>query len=655
MSILSWQNLRHETRIVIRIATRGTLTRLAATTLVLGLCWAVGAGRWVPLVAVAILLFEMAACLIALLEPPSDREMPTWLACAMWATNVGSTVVFLLPGAVLATQPELPLVLAGFFWIFGIYVHNSNVFVALPLYNWSQMTPAFVLGFGVLARTAEAHWLPGQLMNWLAVGGLSLIYAAQTVDTIRIQKEVQQDLARARTEACARLEALERMVRHDPVTGLLNRQAFDREVEELLSRPNGRTLACFLIDLDGFKAVNDTYSHAAGDMVLRIVAERLRVALGRDGIAARLGGDEFALAAPDLPSAEAALELAGTLLQEIERPIRHGETVLCISGSIGVTVASGTGAARTGGNEVAALCSEADQAMFRAKAAARAGAVRAPVLYDPEAFPARPTLEDRQRLAEAIGARRIRPRYQPVVDLETGATMGFEALARWVTPERELPPADFLPLVAEFGLHGDLLVAMAEQVVADIEALIADGIDPGRVSINVPEVALATLSGRQALDRLLDRPLLRGHVVLEITEDVFIARSADAIRGSIAHFRAAGIGVALDDFGTGYASLQHLREVEFDEIKIDRSFVTDLGQDPAAEVLVAGLVTIGRSLGVRMIAEGVETEAQRRHLLRLGCRWAQGYLLGQAMPYAELRARLTGEQRPGTAPRRPAA
>jgi len=672
MSILTLDNFRHETRFVLRVSSRDVGKRIVSLAMILAICWSTGA-RW-PVVGIAALVLACEASLMLALrfEPPPDEDVPLWLAVWMWLTNIPSTVFYLAPAAILAAQPQIPLVLAGFLWLFGIFVHVSNSFVALPLYNWSQMVPAFAAGLGVVAISAVNHDGLAAPGLWLVVAGLCVVYGANTIETMATQKELLRDLTAARTEAKARLAALEHLTRHDPLTGLLNRLAFDAGLARLLARRRaGREVAVMLFDLDGFKPINDTYSHAAGDLVLGVIAKRLGALAGEEGLAARLGGDEFALALPGIGSAAGALDLAARAQRAIEEPIAHGETLLRIGGSVGVALSDGRGppaavreappplgpdglAGPAGAAEtaVSALCAGADQAMYAAKAAMRVGGGRRAVLYDPADFPPRPSLEDRRRLSEALAARRIGPVYEPVLDLETGDVAGFEARPRWEDTQGDLrgdsqggamPPERFLPLIGEFGLQGDFLRAMAEQVFADVEALVAEGLDPGRVALAVPEIALATYSGRQDLDRILAAsPRGRLHVVLAISQDVFVARAASMIQDGIGHFRSLGLGISLDGFGTGPASFRHLGEIDFDEIKIDADLVAGLGLDPVADILVKGFASIGRGFGARLVAEGVATEEQRRHLLRLGCRFGQGTLMGAPMPLARVRDRLAG-------------
>jgi diguanylate cyclase len=639
--------LRHQTRIVLHITSRDVTKRVAVGMMILFICWYGGARLTVLGTALAILVTEVIVLVTARFLPDRDEAIPVSLIVTVWATNAISTVAYLWPAVLMAQQTSVALLLTGFMWMFGIFVHISNTFVALPLYNWSQMIPGFLTAIYAIWIASFSGYTSNNNGEWLLLMALMVVYATNTFETLNQQKDTQRALNAARAEANARLKALEHMTRHDGLTGLYNRQAFDEELGHLLDRNKpGSHVAVFLLDLDGFKPINDTYSHDAGDTVLVAIGQRLDALASPTGLAARLGGDEFALAFPGVSSDRAALRLATRIIRDIEMPIAYGEKFLRIAASVGISL---TG---FGEDTVAALCSGADQAMYRAKGENGARAV----LYDPTAFPVRLSLKDRQTLIEAIRTARIRPHYQPKVCLRTGVLSGFEALARWDHPTRGLlSPDAFLPQINELGLQGDFLLTMARHVLSDVAILVGEGFDPGQVSINMPDMALATHSSRLDLDRLITTfPAALPHLTFEITEDVFIARAGDIIKDSIAHFRRAGVRISLDDFGTGFASFQHLRQLEFDELKIDTSFVRDLGHDPAATVLVDGFLCIARGLGVDVIAEGVETETQRDILLSMGCRHAQGYLFGRAMPLDETRIRLAagGSRLPpvGTAP-----
>jgi diguanylate cyclase (GGDEF)-like protein len=629
--------LRHQTRIVLHITNRDFFKRIASLVMMFAICRYGGSTTELFVTTGIILLTEVAVRLCGQMIPDRDEDLALPFMLTVWAINSASTIAYLWPSVILAGHGSVALLLMSFMWMFGLFVHISNTFVALPLYNWSQMLPAFGTAFYVMWTAAGANHTTGLPGEWIVLMAGMAVYVSNTIETLNQQKDTQRALATARAEAAQRLRALEHTTRHDALTGLRNRQAFDEAVAGLLARRRSDgQIAVFLLDLDGFKPINDTYSHEAGDTVLMTIARRLEQIAGPSGIAARLGGDEFGLAMPDIASAGAARRLAAQMIAAVAEPIPWGGKVLRAATSVGICLSGRTE------STVPALCAAADQAMYRAKAA---GVGRA-VLYDARDFPSRLTQEDREALAEAVAKAQIRPHYQPKVDLATGEIVGFEALARWDHPDRGLlSPAQFLGQINELGLQGDFLIAMTRHVVRDIASLLEDSFDPGQVSLNLPDVALATQSVRQDLDRILaaNRHVLP-HLAFEITEQVFTARSADIIRDSIARFRLAGLRISLDDFGTGLASFKHLRQLEFDEFKIDSSIVRDIGTDPAAAVLVEGFLAIARGLGVSVIAEGVETEEQRRRLIAMGCRLAQGYLFGRAMPIEETRIRLTIER-----------
>ena len=628
--------LEHEARIALHVERRDFWKRAASTLMVFSLAYWTTSGEYLFAALLAIAACEMVLVVVGRRLDRSDGPAPLWLLVLFVANNVVSVAAYLIPSLVLAGHGSVPLLLAGYLWMFGVFVHATNSFVAIPYFNWPQMAAGFVMAIGLVWVAARTGYSTGPDWEWLVLAALVLVYFANTLETLTKQKDTQSALDSARAEANARLRALEHMTRHDALTGLLNRRAFDDRLGQMLAdRPGGAQVAVFLIDLDGFKPINDTYSHRAGDAVLCAVAHRLAAIDGGFGIVARLGGDEFAVALPDIGSDRAALRIGRQMLRDIAQPIGWEEKQLRIGASIGIGIADSPQAS------VLSVCADADQAMYRAKAD-RSGEA---VIFSRQSFAPRLSLEDRARLTDALRQGEIRPHYQPIVWLDSGAVCGFEALARWHHPDKGLLlPAVFLGQINELGLQGDFLEVMARQVLADISALTRAGLDPGRVSINVPEIAIATHSGRADLDRILQQfPDAVSHLTLEITEDVFIARSSEMIQASIAHFRQGGLKVSLDDFGTGFASFHHLRQLDFDELKVDPSFVSDLGRDRTAEVLMDGFLGIASGLGKRVIAEGVETESQRRDLLQMGCIFGQGFLFGRAMPLDEIRIRLIAE------------
>ena len=616
------QQLIEQSRLALHISNRDLGKRMISVALMVWICRRAGLLEPAVLAATFATVNEVTARVLYRFLPRDPARTTVQFALLVWLNSVVSIVPYLAFPVLLAGQPSVALLMVGYMWLFAIYVHTANTFVLLPLFNWSMMIPAYLGGFWVFAVAAGTTFTSSPIFDWVLATSMMSIYIVNTHDTMNKQKDTNAALAQAQHEAADRLLQLEHLSNHDKLTGLANRNAYDLFLERALLEADDTTYM-FLIDLDDFKPINDSYSHQAGDVVLQELAERLRKFNREDGVLARLGGDEFALLRRGLDNDAKAHSLATRIVSDIVRPIPFEGKQLRVGASIGLAKAA------TQGDTVEAICSRADQAMYRAKGDPN----RRVFQYDPAILPRRATLDDRAVLLDAIKSGEIHPYYQPKVCIRTGKVLGFEALARWHHPtDGLLSPAGFLPQIREFGLTGDLLINIAARALVDIEKMKKSGNDPGQVSINVPEETLATVTGRNDLLEVIDRvPQLRHHLTFEITEDVFIARSGGLIASTISFFRNEGVRISLDDFGTGFASFQHLRDLEFDELKIDTGFVHGLGKDAAAEVLVEGFLTIGRGLGVQVVAEGVETEWQRDMLLDMGCEIAQGYLYAKAL------------------------
>lgn len=626
----------HQTQITGHISGRDVPKRVATAAMISGVCIYAGFTGCALIAAAAVLLVELVAYPLNRRAGRFDQPISVPVAMAVFVVNWAAMFPFLSFGVILSLSDQLAFVLAGYIWIFGVFVHVTNTFGLLPLYNWSQMTPAFGSLFVMLWNVWQNPVHETEGLGWVIVAGVMIVYIVNTFDTMVRQKDTHRALERAREDANTRLIELERLTRHDPLTGLINRRAFDETLESLMRQHANRLgVTVFLLDLDGFKPINDTYSHNAGDAVLCAVADRLRPLAGKDGKVARLGGDEFAIIKTTITSTAKAQQFGERIIATIEEPIPFEQKKLQVGVSIGV--------ARQGHDAatMAALMSGADQAMYQAKQ----DPDNLPVIFDKDAFPVRASLEDRNILLKAMRDGEIVPFYQPKVSLDTDRIVGFEALSRWWHPTRGvLSPAEFLPLINELGLQGEFMIHTAEHVLRDIQTWTAEGLNPGQISINVSETTLATVSGHNDLLAMIDRyPHLRRYLTFEITEDIFIARSSEMIQRSIANFRRAGVRISLDDFGTGFASFQHLKDLEFDELKLDTGFVRDLGRDPATHVLVDGLLTMGKGLGVQVVAEGVETPQQRDMLRTMGCQVVQGYFYGMAAPFNETMLRLEAE------------
>ncbi len=626
----------HQTQIAGHISGRDVAKRVATAALITGVCIYAGFTMQALVAMAFVMLLEIVAYPLNKRASQFDQSISPFTAIAVFIVNWAAMLPFLSFAIILSHSASLPFVLAGYIWAFGIFVHVTNTFGLLPFYNWSQMTPAFATIFWMLWNLSHnpAHMaLP---IEWIITAAMMVVYIVNTFDTMTRQKDTHRALERAREEANIRLMELERLSRHDTLTGLMNRRAFDEKVESLMRQhANKLGVTIFLFDLDGFKPINDSYSHTAGDAVLCCIADRLRDLAGDDGLVARLGGDEFAILKTNITSEKMALAFGEKVIALIEKPIPFEQKKLQVGGSVGI--------ARQGHHAatLAALMSGADQAMYLAKQHPD----KSQMIFDKEAFPVRASLEDRNILINAMKDGEIIPYYQPKVSLDTNRIVGFEALSRWEHPTRGvLSPAEFLPQINELGLQGEFMIHTAERVLRNIQTWTAEGLDPGQISINVSEVTLATVSGHNDLLAIIDRyPHLRQHLTFEITEDIFIARSSDVIQRSIANFRWSGVRISLDDFGTGFASFQHLKDLEFDELKLDTGFIRDLGIDPASHILVNGLLSMGKGLGVQVVAEGVETRQQVKILGDMGCHVVQGYLYGMAVPFSEVMIRLETE------------
>ncbi|MGY2065775.1 putative bifunctional diguanylate cyclase/phosphodiesterase [Blastococcus sp. SYSU DS0619] len=415
----------------------------------------------------------------------------------------------------------------------------------------------------------------------------------------------------------------------DELTGLANRRAVLRRVEELSA--DGTPLALALLDLDKFKEVNDALGHAAGDDLLTMVADRLAAALRPGDLLGRLGGDEFAVLAPldvDAPREEAALGLGRRLHDRLAEPFPIRGMVVHSAVSIGLTTSAGSTAEHT----PTELLREADVAMYDAK---RSGT--GVVLYD-DARHADSSghLALVEELRTALSTGQLVLHHQPQLDIRSGATIGVEALVRWQHPTRGLlGPADFLPLAEVHGLMGAVTEEVLGQAVAQAAAWRSRGLDL-RMSVNLSASNLLDAALPHRVAALLDaHGLPPAALVLEVTESVLLTdpdRSL-AVVGALADL---GTPVSIDDFGTGYSSLAYLRDLPVAELKLDRSFTADLLTDARTEAIVASTIALAHRLGLHLVAEGVEDEATLAHLEHLGCDTSQGYLHSRPVPAADL-------------------
>jgi diguanylate cyclase (GGDEF)-like protein/PAS domain S-box-containing protein len=416
------------------------------------------------------------------------------------------------------------------------------------------------------------------------------------------------------------------MAHHDGLTGLPNRNLLRQRLDEILAqtRRSGEKTAVLFLGLDNFKAVNDTLGHEVGDKLLRGVARRLRSSLREEDAMARLNSDEFAIVQSGIDRPEDVVLLARRLLEAIGEPyLLDGHSVV-IGASIGIAMAP------SDGDESERLLKNADMAMSRAKNDARGTFSFFETGMDARAKSRRKIEID---LRAAIQSDLLRPFYQPLIDLKSGRITGFEALVRWQHPERGMiSPGDFIPVAEDTGL----INALGAQILRRACMEAAQWPEDVRVAVNLSPLQFRVGNLLSlVMDALKQSGLPAKRLELEITETLLLEKSSQVL-ATLHALRALGVRISMDDFGTGYSSLSYLRSFPFDKIKIDQSFVRDLGANRDAQAIVRSIISLGMGLGVTITAEGVETEAELACLRAEGCDEAQGFLFSKARPNAEI-------------------
>jgi diguanylate cyclase (GGDEF)-like protein len=465
--------------------------------------------------------------------------------------------------------------------------------------------------------------------NAAVIVGLLLLNVALTIYGWRRYRDAARELVE-RTAAEKRAQSL---ASTDPLTGFFNRRSFSSATDEFLAQAarRRRAVALLIVDLDGFKHVNEVHGHLTGDNLLRMTADVIQQALPKDAATARLGADEFAAAILFDPAAPAEVDrIAEAIVERMGKPFDLAGVHTHVSASIGI--------ARSGPDctSVESLARRADIAMSAAKKLGRARHVW---------FDASMERELRSRNATEAGLRsgipggEFLPFYEPQIDLVTQSLHGFEMLARWNHPERGIVlPEDFIAVAEECGLIGDLSLSVMRQAFEEARSW-----DSAlSLSVNISPVQLKDPWLAQKITKLLvETGFPAERLEIEITESSLF-ESLGLAQSIVSSLKNQGIRLALDDFGTGYSSLAHLRALPFDRIKIDRSFIASINENAESAAIVTAITRLAESLGLAVTAEGIEDELIEARLRTIGAYQAQGWLFGKPMAAADVRKMLAG-------------
>lgn len=474
------------------------------------------------------------------------------------------------------------------------------------------------------ARTWKHVKADGTLID-LAIYSRHLIYDNRPVILLALMDITE----RKRAE-----ERLTFVAQHDGLTGLPNRNLLRQRLDEILirTRRSGEKVALLYLNLDNFKTINDTLGHDIGDDLLRSVTKRLRSSLRDEDAVARLGSDEFAIVQTQIGRPEDVVLLAKRLLDVVSQPYLFNGHSVVIGASIGIALSPGDG------DDSEKLLKSADMALSRAKRDSRGNYSFFEPGMDASAQARRRIEID---LRAAIESGTLQPHYQPLVDLKSGRITGFEALVRWPHPERGMiSPAEFIPVAEETGLINAVGGLVLRRACMDA----ATWPDDVRVAVNLSPLQFRAGNLLSVvMDALKQSGLPARRLELEITETLLLEKS-DEVIATLHALRALGVRISMDDFGTGYSSLSYLRSFPFDKIKIDQSFVRDLGANRDAQAIVRSIISLGKGLGVTITAEGVETEAELGCLRTEGCHEGQGFLFSKARPNNEIVQLLTAQR-----------
>ncbi|TGX54173.1 EAL domain-containing protein [Sphingomonas gei] len=493
--------------------------------------------------------------------------------------------------------------------------HRDHILVVVPVLAMLLLGVIFNLSerFHLFAERHEAWQIDEFLPAFVVAGLLYMVLLVRRTRGLRVELQRRR---RAESEA-------NQLARHDSLTGLVNRRIFADQIAARMARlAPGTEISLLMLDLDRFKPVNDTYGHEGGDAMLVTIARRLEHLAGANGMVARIGGDEFACIVQHPAGSHLPVETAEAILAAVAKPVQLRGGLAEVSASVGLVTSP------PGASDAEAMLRAADFAMYRAKRSGRSN-------YCVFAAGIEAEMGERAQLEldmhAGINRGEFVPYFQPIVELASGALIGFEALARWNHPSRGLiAPDRFIPIAEEAGMIQDLGFAVLRG--ACIEArrwpqhlTLSVNISP--LQLNDPWLP------QRILQVLCSTGFAPARLIVEITETRLV-QDIDAARVILVSLRNAGIQIALDDFGTGYASLKHLRELQFNRIKIDREFIQDMHAGDNGQIIRA-ILSLSEGLGLPVTAEGIETDESAALLASLGCQYGQGFLYSQAVEAEE--------------------
>ena len=577
------------------------------------------------LCAVGITLLQV----VLLVYPNRLKEVTSALVTGAGAFFVvkASYLLFFAPAGM-----DIPKELTEtFFWVPILYVLAFLV----PGLRLGRVSAGVTSALLLLLSAADVLFRPGAPNVDVLYAFVQLNLANLTTIFVTRTFSAYKDIA---LRAHAKSEVMARLAHTDALTGLPNRLHFEGALRDTLERVRARGGRCAVvfIDLDRFKSVNDTLGHEAGDRLLEGVAARLREAVRAQDLLARMSGDEFVLLAEDVHNAEDAEGVVRKLRAAFEAPFVVCGQTITISASLGFSLFP------EDGGSAGALLKHADSAMYGVKAGGRDGVKRFSAEAD-AGVELRRRLERDLRGAAERGELELH--YQPLFDLRTGRMNKCEALLRWRHPELGLvPPDTFIPVAEESSLINELGAWVLHSACRQNATWGRFGHRPLPVAVNVSPLQFAQPDFFDTVRRTLDATgLSPRYLELELTESA-VLRDTEHVSKTLARLQRLGVRVAIDDFGTGYSSLAYLRHLPIDTLKVDRTFVTDLGQPLSAPhfalALVQAIVSIAQTLDLEVVAEGVETAAQAELLGGLGVHVGQGYYFAKPMPASELQALL---------------